>query len=93
MNNNRSEFVEFEKRKNLPSRATKENLLEIGARCFLGEAYTSENGAKQIQQMQYESNGKLYLWKRMGSLTDIKEKLFEIHMEITQAGYIYFPTL
>lgn len=93
MSDNRPEFIEFEQRRGLPSRATKERLLEIGARYFRGETYSSGDREIQVQQMQYESKGVLYLWKRMEFIEDIESKLFEIHLEATPEGYVYFPTL
>ena len=92
MNNIRLEFIEFEKRSGLPARTTKEVLQGLGARCFLGESYQQYGSHNQVQQMQYQRGENLYLWKRTGSIENINEKTFEIHLEVGPNGYKYFPT-
>lgn len=86
----RQDFREFEERSKLPAIADRETLEKLGARYFMGAGFQSKEGVKMnVHQMQYERQGDMYLWKRIGELEQIENQPFEIHVEFFKGGNGY----
>jgi len=88
----REDFREFEERVNLPAIATKEQLEQIGARHFRGDNFEKDGVQFTIDQMQYQKEKWMYVWKRIGPNARIEQKPYLIHVEIRPDGYKYFET-
>src|SRR5687768_12243010 len=88
----RTDFKEFEERSKLPAVATDAALEGIGARPFQGRIFEKTGIECRVDQMQFQRDGWMYLWKRIGPVARIEQKPYLIHMEIRPDGYQYFPT-
>lgn len=88
----REDFREFEERSKLPAIATKTELENIGARHFRGDNFEKGGVQCRVDQMQYQKDRWMYVWKRIGPNARIEQKPYLIHMEIRPDGYQYFET-
>ena len=74
---NVSADVTFKERTGFPTEATREQLEESGARYLATEPFDRDGKSKKIENMIYENNGQVYVWKRV--IPD--QELFKIHLE------------
>lgn len=75
--------MDFEKRTGLPNKTTRANLEKLGARYLSTEPFVINDEEVRYEQMQYERDGNMYMWRRIVSNADKSDRLsFEIHLEI-----------
>lgn len=76
----------------LPARASYKTLETIGARYFSGIPFKINGSDYVIEQMQYEKNGNIFMWKRMRRKDELSEELFEIHFAYINGSVYYNKT-
>jgi len=71
-------ILKFEERTNLPGRASKSKLEEVGARCLSTIPVLIQERRCKMEYMVKEDNENTYIWKRITPL----EEDFTIHEEV-----------
>ena len=89
---NRTDFVEFRTRTQLPSHATRSKLEELRGRYLTTEPFLLDQTSTRMEQMQYQKGADMYVWKRMVPSEGESQIPFIIHLEISVDGYRYHQT-